>query len=58
MGILFQEFLDLRPEPLEWIGPGPILARLPFPLAGKYAGVAIIPNGPFAHLQPPCNRSH
>jgi len=58
LGILFQEFLDLWPEWLEWILPSPILAWSPLPLAGKYSGVAIVSNCPLTHLQPPCNSSY
>ena len=57
-GIVFQEFLDLRPERLEGIFPSSILPWRPLPLAGQYAGITILSNGSLAHLQPPCNIRH
>jgi len=54
----FQEFLDLRPERFEGVFPSPIVTRPPRLLAGKYAAIAILPNRPFAHLEPPCNLCH
>jgi hypothetical protein len=53
--ILLQEFLDLGPIRFERIPPRPIIPRLLRLLARKDSRIAVLPNRPFTHLEPPCN---